>query len=77
MTKEILKSKNYLQTFEQIKRQITSSQIKAHLSVNKEMLVAYWQIGKIIIKQRELQKWGSKVIEQLANDLKTKTCLRQ
>jgi len=35
------------------------------------MLILYWQIGEIIIEQRKTKKWGSKVIDHLAKDLKT------
>ena len=71
MTQKNQIQNNYLQTLEEIKQKVKTSQIKAHLSVNKEMLILYWQIGKIIIEQREAQQWGSKVIEQLAKDLKS------
>lgn len=64
-------NKKYLLSLEDIKNKVKTAQIKAHLSVNKEMLILYWQIGKIIIEQRKTQKWGSKIIEQLAKDLKS------
>ena len=41
--------KNYLSTLEKLKSKIKTAQIKAHLSVNKEMLILYWQIGKAIV----------------------------
>lgn len=66
----ITRSKDYLQTLDSIKQKVKTAQIKAHLAVNKEMLILYWQIGKIIVEQRKSQKWGSKVIEQLAQDLR-------
>ena len=50
---EITESKNYLQTLEAIKEQIKTAQIKAHLSVDKEMLILYWQIGKKIVEKQE------------------------
>lgn len=68
---EITKSKDYLQTLEEIKQKVKTAQIKAHLAVNREMIILYWQIGRIIIEQRKTQKWGSKVIEKLASDLKS------
>jgi predicted nuclease of restriction endonuclease-like (RecB) superfamily len=71
MTTEITESKNYLQTLEDIKQRVKNAQIKAHLSVNREMLILYWQIGEVILEQRKTQKWGSKVIEKLTLDLKS------
>lgn len=45
---QAIESKNYLETLDIIKGQVKSAQIKAHLSVNKEMLILYWQTGKTI-----------------------------
>ena len=66
---EIIESKNYLQTLEDIKKRVKSAQLKAHFSVNKEMLILYFQIGKTILEKQEEEKWGTKVIERLAQDL--------
>ena len=69
MNQEIQNTKNYLQTLEDLKSFIKTAQIKAHLSVNKEMLVLYWQIGKIIINRQEKEGWGTKVTKRLSEDL--------
>lgn len=53
-----------------LKDQIKCSQLKASLSVNSELIRLYWSIGKQISEKQENSKWGSKVIEQLAKDLK-------
>jgi hypothetical protein len=50
--------KNYLQTLENLKSSIKSAQIKAHLSVNKEMLILYWQIGRTILQKQQEEGWG-------------------
>ena len=68
---EIMQDKHYLSTLEEIKHKVKNAQVKAHFAVNREMLILYWQIGKTIVEQRKTQKWGSKVIEQLAKDLKS------
>ena len=53
-----------------IKSKITLSQIKIASTVNSALLVFYWELGEMIsLKQKETQ-WGSKFIEQMANDLK-------
>jgi predicted nuclease of restriction endonuclease-like (RecB) superfamily len=70
MTTELTTSKNYLQTLEDIKKRVKSAQLKAHFAVNKEMLILYFQIGKTILERQEEEKWGTKVIERLAQDLK-------
>ncbi|CAM3516893.1 DUF1016 domain-containing protein [Deinococcus saxicola] len=54
-----------------LKTQIRSAQIRAALSVNRELVTLYWQIGQAILSRQQQAGWGAKVIEQLARDLKT------
>ncbi|MFT4718550.1 MAG: putative nuclease of restriction endonuclease-like (RecB) superfamily [Rickettsiales bacterium] len=70
MTTEITESKNYLQTLEDIKQRVKTAQIKAHLSVNKEMIILYWQIGKTILERQSEYGWGVSIIDNLSQDLK-------
>jgi predicted nuclease of restriction endonuclease-like (RecB) superfamily len=70
MTTEIIESKNYLQTLEDIKRKVKSAQLKAHFAVNKEMIALYWQIGNIILERQEKFEWGNAIIDDIAKDLK-------
>ena len=68
---EIIESNNYLQTLEDIKKRVKSAQLKAHFAVNKEMLILYFQIGSTILERQNKEKWGAKVIEKLAEDLRS------
>ncbi len=54
-----------------LKEQIRTSRVKAGLAVNKELVLLYWRIGKEILERQAAQGWGTKVIEQLAKDLKS------
>lgn len=49
--------KSYVTVVEKIKEQIRSVQHKVILNVNKEMIILYWNIGKVIY---ENSTWGSK-----------------
>ena len=53
-----------------IKSKIQSARIKIALSVNEQLIGLYWELGKEISNQLENSNWGSKVIEQVAIDLK-------
>jgi len=53
-----------------LKTKIRSAQIKAALSVNRELIAFYWEIGKTIIEKPEKYGWGFAVVDQLAEDLK-------
>jgi len=54
----------------ELKDKIQHARVRAALSVNKELLQTYWDIGSVILQQQKLEGWGTKVIERLAKDLK-------
>ncbi len=60
----------YKKFFQEIKERISSSQIKAILAVNRELISLYWEIGSRVYLKQKSEGWGSKTIEKLANDLK-------
>ena len=53
-----------------IKERIRSAQLKAATSVNKEMIMLYWDIGKSIVEKQEEHKWGAGIVDNIAKDLK-------
>ena len=69
MTQE-LKNKNYIELIDNLKQEITNARIRAHLSVNKEMIELYWKIGAQILERQKQEGWGSKVIENISKDLR-------
>jgi predicted nuclease of restriction endonuclease-like (RecB) superfamily len=63
-------TEDYAAFLEDIKNRVANAQIKAALSVNRELVLLYWQIGREILNRQKMQGWGAKVIERLAKDLK-------
>lgn len=59
--------KNYVTVIDNIKKQIRSAQHKAILSANKEMIILYWNIGKII---DENSTWGNKFLRKLSEEIR-------
>lgn len=55
---------------EPIKNQIRNSQIKASLSVNKEMISLYWYLGKKITEKQAISKWGEGFLTTMSNELR-------
>lgn len=53
-----------------IKKRIQQAQAKAILSVNSEMILMYWDIGRIIAEQQQKEGWGSGVIPRLSRDIR-------
>lgn len=60
----------YFNVLSSLKEEIHKARIKASISVNRELLLLYWHIGKEILDRQHKLGWGSKVIEKLALDLK-------
>jgi predicted nuclease of restriction endonuclease-like (RecB) superfamily len=52
------------------KKRIQSAQIKAALSVNRELLLLYWELGRDIAIKQESTAWGEGLIPRFAKDLK-------
>ena len=54
----------------ELKARIHAAQQQAARSVNSELVLLYWQIGRGILERQGREGWGSKVIERLAQDLR-------
>jgi len=67
---EIIKHSEYRDWLRDLKQQIKTGQIKAALSVNSQMIMLYWDLGRQITEKQENAKWGSGFIEQLSKDLR-------
>jgi hypothetical protein len=63
--------KGYDEFLRDLKERIRTAQIKAALAVNRELVLLYWQIGCQILARQKSEGWGTKVVEQLAKDLKS------
>ncbi len=61
---------NYPEIINKLKKEVEAARLNAAFTVNKQMLVLYWRIGKIILEQQESQGWGAKVIDRLSIDLR-------
>ena len=61
---------NYDEFLQALKERIRTSQVKAALAVNQELVLLYWRIGKDILERQKQEGWGAKVITTLAKDLK-------
>jgi predicted nuclease of restriction endonuclease-like (RecB) superfamily len=61
---------DYQSLLTDIKAKIRTAQTKAALSVNAEMIMLYWEIGKTIKQLQNERGWGATVVARLANDIK-------
>jgi predicted nuclease of restriction endonuclease-like (RecB) superfamily len=60
----------YAEVFELLKSDIRESQLKAALSVTKELTLLYWRTGKILSDKTRKEVWGAKILKNLALDIK-------
>ena len=70
ITKRQSLPESYPALLQELKQRIRESQLRASLSVNRELVLLYWQIGRDILDRQEREHWGAKVIDRLAADLK-------
>lgn len=73
---EIASSENHLipdgykKFLDDLKIRILSSQIKAAVRVNEELIKLYWEIGQEIVERQEKEEWGTQVLKRLSRDLR-------
>ena len=63
----LINSNEYLEIVESIRDEIKGAQYKASVSVNRELIMLYYNIGQVI---NEHKSWGNKFIDNLAADIK-------
>jgi predicted nuclease of restriction endonuclease-like (RecB) superfamily len=61
---------DYKQWIQELKTRYRSSQIKAAVKVNQEVLQYYWELGRDIVEKHAESRWGDKIINVLSVDLK-------
>ncbi len=60
---------DYSEFLESLKARVRLSQTKAMLSVNRELISLYWDIGREIVVRQEREGWGKSVVDRLSSDL--------
>jgi len=59
----------YNSFLKEIKQRIRTAQYEALKTVNKEMIMLYWDIGGKIVDNQKKHGWGKAIVETLARDL--------
>jgi predicted nuclease of restriction endonuclease-like (RecB) superfamily len=63
--------KNYLAFINSLKQEIIKSRYQAARLANREQLLLYFKTGRMLSEKVKTQKWGTKVLEQIATDLQS------
>jgi predicted nuclease of restriction endonuclease-like (RecB) superfamily len=61
--------KAYTQTIKQLKSAILVSRYRAAVLANRELIVLYFNVGKLLDERIRLGRWGDKILQQLSADL--------
>lgn len=61
--------KDFLQFVQEIKQKIAQSQYHALQSINKELIMLYNEIGKMIVQRQEQFGWGKGIVKNLSQIL--------
>ena len=62
-------NKQYIRLIADLKQSIIQSRYAAARMANKEQLLLYFRTGKILSEKIAAEKWGAKILEQIAEDL--------
>ena len=63
--------KNYTEFIRSLKQEIINSRYQAARLANREQLSLYYKTGCMLSEKVKAQKWGTKVLEQIALDLQS------
>ncbi|MFH1352004.1 MAG: PDDEXK nuclease domain-containing protein [bacterium] len=69
MEKKIIVNE-YAKLLQDVKHRIRSAQYEALRAVNKELILLYWDIGRMIVERQKKHGWGKSIVETLAKDLR-------
>ncbi|MGI4878641.1 MAG: PDDEXK nuclease domain-containing protein [Janthinobacterium lividum] len=70
MTALAADGQGYAELLAALKERVATARVRAALSVNRELVLLYWSIGRDILDRQTLEGWGTKVIDRLAADLR-------
>lgn len=74
VSKEVIESAitlpvGYAGFLDDLKARVRSARLKAAVTVNSELVLLYWSIGRDILARQQSEGWGAKVIDRLGRDL--------
>lgn len=61
--------KDYSDFLRELKIRIQSAQIKAAVSVNRELIGLYWELAEKIVEKQKHSQWGDGLLAQMSKDL--------
>jgi len=66
----VASSAGYRELIERLQRRIRESQARAARTLNAELVMLYWSIGRDILEQQRAGGWGDGIVARIAEDLR-------
>jgi hypothetical protein len=67
----------YKDLLSEIKSRVRNAQNRLATVANTELLVLYWDIGRLLVDRQKMEGWGAGVLRRLATDLKNELSNQQ
>ncbi len=61
--------RDYVAFLTDLKARIAAARVSAARTVNRELILLYWDIGRGIVEKQRIRGWGEAVVERLAKGL--------
>jgi predicted nuclease of restriction endonuclease-like (RecB) superfamily len=61
---------SYVDLFADVKSRVQSARVRAGLAANRELILFYWDIGRMVAERQAEEGWGSSVIDRLSADIR-------
>lgn len=61
---------DYAAILGELKQRLQAARVRAVLAANATMIMAYWEMGRVILGRQNAEGWGAKVIDRLSVDLR-------
>lgn len=66
----VLATPEYRRFIEDLKARVISARISAARAMNRDGILLYWDIGRVIVDRQHILGWGDSVVEMIAADLR-------
>lgn len=70
MTEPLPTPQTYPDLLATLKARIRDARLRTAVSVNRELILLYWETGHDILLRQAAEGWGTAVIDRLARDLR-------
>lgn len=69
MNNDIISGEDYRRFIVELKSRVQAAQIKAAVTVNRELMLLYWDLGKMLTERLAASGWGEAVLADVSRDL--------